>query len=84
MEPKLKNDQKYQSGIRQSTLGQFPGLSEHHSSLIANFYNLTTGNISPQYHILFDNFFETVYITGVNGPKVDAICNNLFDHKRYW
>ena len=28
--------------------------------------------------------FENLYITGENDPIVDAICNNLFDHKHDW
>ena len=60
------------------------GFSEHHSLLFANICHLKTGHISPQYHVVFDNLFETVYITGKNDPIIVLICNNLFDHKRAW
>ena len=38
----------------------------------------------PQYHVFFDDLFETVYRTEWNDLKVDAICNNLCYQKRDW
>ena len=40
--------------------------------------------ISPHNTTFFKRTFETVYSTGEKDPKVDTICNNLFDHKRDW
>ena len=48
------------------------------------FPHIDTGNIYPQYHVVFDNLFETVYSTGENDPIVDVICNKLFDRERDW
>lgn len=41
-------------------LGMFLGFSPLHSSLVPLVLNLTTGKISPQYHVIFDDRFETV------------------------
>ena len=39
------------------------GFSENNSSLVANIQNLTTGYISLQYHVVFDDMFHTVFGT---------------------
>ena len=72
LDPKLKNDQKIPKRNRHSILGQFIVFLEPHSSLIAKILHLNTGNISPQYHFVFDDLFETVYSTGENDPRVNA------------
>ena len=33
-------------------LGQFVGFSDEHSSLVANVWHLTTGYISPLFHVV--------------------------------
>ena len=55
------------------------GFSDEHSSLVANVRNLSTGFVSPQFHVVFDDLFQTVSSSGDNDPVIDAICNNLFD-----
>ena len=44
----------------QSRRGIFVGLSGHHSSDVPLILNLTTGSISPQFHVVFDDTFSTV------------------------
>jgi hypothetical protein len=41
-------------------LGLFLGFSKLHSSLVPLVLNVAIGHISPQYHVIFDNKFETV------------------------
>ena len=65
-------------------MGQFLGFSNKHSSLVANVRNLSTGYISPQFHLVFDDLFETVVCLGEDDIVFDAICNNLFDLNREW
>ncbi len=36
------------------------------------------GYVSPQYHLVFDDLFETVISTGKD-KLIDDICNSLFD-----
>jgi hypothetical protein len=58
------------------------GFSDEHSSLVANVHHLTTGFVSPQYHVVLDDLFQTVFSSGDNDALVDTICNNLFDFNR--
>jgi hypothetical protein len=43
---------------KRACLGQFVGFSDEHSSLVANAWHLTTGYISPQFHVVVDNLHE--------------------------
>src|SRR6056300_431515 len=84
LESKLQNDQKLPKWNRRSRMGQFLGFSDEHSSLVGNVRNLSTGFVSPQYHLVFDDLFETVFRQGDNDVVVDGICNELFDCNRDW
>ena len=39
--------------------------------------NLHTGYVSPQYHVVFDDNFETVFNDGKSSDKVDKMYNQL-------
>jgi hypothetical protein len=54
------------------------GYLDEHSSLIANIRHLKTGFVSPQYHVIFDDLFESVFSSGANDALVDSICKNLY------
>ena len=84
LKAKLQNDQKLPKWNCWSRLGQFLGFSEGHSTLVANVRNLRNGYISPQYHLAFDDLFETTVRQGDNDPIIDTICNDLFDSSRDW
>ena len=43
-----------------SRAGVYLGRSKHHASNVALVLNLATGNVSPQYHLTFDDTFSTV------------------------
>jgi hypothetical protein len=43
-----------------SRAGVYLGRSKHHASNVALILNLETGNVSPQYHLTFDDTFSTV------------------------
>ncbi len=49
-------------------LGLFLGFSDIHSSLVPLVLNVETGHISPQFHVIFDDKFETVNSLAVNQP----------------
>lgn len=74
LDPKLQDGKKIPKWNRRSRLGQFMGFSDKHSSLVANVRHRTTGFVSPQYHVVFDDLFQTVF----NDALVNTICNNLF------
>jgi hypothetical protein len=82
LEAKLQNDQKLPKWNRRARLGQFVGFSDEHSSMVANVRHLTTGFISPQFHVVFDNLFETVNCTGVDDQVVESFYNGLFQRNR--
>jgi hypothetical protein len=50
--------------------------------MVANFRHLTTGYISSQFHVVFDDLFETVNCTGADDRVVESICNELFQRNR--
>ena len=82
LEAKLQNDQKLPKWNRRARLGQFVGFLDEHSSMVANVRHLTTGYISPQFHVVFDDLFETVNRTGVDEQAVESVCNGLFQRNR--
>eukprot|EP01082_Thalassiosira_pseudonana_P009463 g8665.t1 g8665 contig3:647373-650417(+) len=82
LDPKLQDGKKLPKWNRRSRMGQFLGFSDEHSSLVANFRNLRTGYVSPQYHVVFDDLFQTVHSTGENDVIVDFICQRLFEEER--
>ena len=59
-------------------MGQFLGYSRIHSSTVALVRNLHTGHVSPQYHVIFDDKFETVFNDGKTKEELDRICEELF------
>jgi len=44
------------------------GQSPLHASMVSLILNLQTGNISLQYHVVHDDFFETIYSHGTELP----------------
>ncbi len=58
------------------------GYSDEHSSLVANVHHLSTGYVSPQFHVVFDDLFETVVRNGDNDAVINSICDGLFERNR--
>ena len=44
--------------------------------------NLHTGFVSPQYHLVFDDNYDTIYHESKSEEEIDAICQKLFDNNR--
>ena len=44
-----------------SKRGQFVGCSPLHASNVGMIRNLNTGCVSPQFHVMYNDFFETVH-----------------------
>ena len=68
---KLQDGHKLPKWSRRACMGQFLSFSREHSSLVAMVRNLHTGFISPQYHVVFDDKFETVYHDGKSSEELD-------------
>lgn len=60
LDPKLQDGKKIPRWNQQSRLDQFMGFSDEHSSLVALVRHLTTGIVSPQYHVVFDDLFRSL------------------------
>jgi hypothetical protein len=52
----------------QACLGLFLGFLDLHSSLVPLVLNVETGHISPQFHVIFDDKFETVNSLPIDQP----------------
>jgi hypothetical protein len=79
LEAKLQNDQKHPKWNGRAQMGQFVGFSDKHSSLVANVRHLSTNFISPQFHVVFDDLFNTVNRMGVDEPVIESICQDCFN-----
>ena len=60
LEPALQDGKKIPKWKPRARLGMFLGFSPLHSSLVPLVLNVATGRITPQYHVIFDDKFETV------------------------
>ena len=84
LDAKLQDGKKLPKWNRRARMGQFLGFSTTHSSLVAMVRNLHTGHVSPQYHVVFDDKFETIFNNGMPDEKFDELCNDLFETSRDW
>jgi len=84
LNPKLQDGKKIPKWNHCARMGQFLGYSDENSSLVANVRHFGSGYVSPQYHVLFDDLFHTVFRDG-NDALNKAICDLLWvtDHKIY-
>ncbi len=46
---------------------------------MANERHLSTGHMSPQFHVVFDDLFETVVCNEDNDEVINSICDGLFE-----
>jgi transposase InsO family protein len=56
----LQQGQKIRKWDERARIGIYLGQSPQHAKTVALVLSLSTGNVSPQYHVQFDDFFETV------------------------
>jgi Reverse transcriptase (RNA-dependent DNA polymerase) len=60
LDPTIQDGRKLPRWQPKSRRGQFLGVSKLHASTIGLIRNLRTGNISPQFHVVYDEWFTTV------------------------
>ena len=60
LDPKLQDGHKIPKFDARSRRGLHLGLSPRHASTAPLVLNLFTGNVSPQFHVVFDDWFSTV------------------------
>jgi Reverse transcriptase (RNA-dependent DNA polymerase)/GAG-pre-integrase domain len=58
---KLKDGQKIPKWEPRSHRGQYVGNSPLHASTVGLVRNLQTSSITPQFHLIYDDYFETVH-----------------------
>ena len=60
LDPRLADGKSVPKWTKRSRLGVYLGCSAHHSTTVGRILNMTTGSISPQYHVVYDELFTTV------------------------
>ena len=70
LDPKLQDGNKIPKWQPRSRRGQFVGFSPIHASTVPLVRNLRTGNLSPQFHVVHDSYFETATSDPNEVPKV--------------
>lgn len=60
LEPKLQDKKKIPKWNPRSRQGKFLGYWKEHATNVGLILNLQTKRISPQFHVLFDDYFTTV------------------------
>ena len=71
LEPKLqKSGIKIPKWAPRSRRGAFMGFSPHHSTLVPRVLNFTTGSITPQFHVVFDDSFSSVHSSSLKNTSI--------------
>ena len=78
LDPKLQDGKKLPKWKPRSCCGQFFVFSEEHSSTVGMIHNLNTGYVSPQFHVVYNERFETVLGDTITLDR--DIWLNLFCH----
>ncbi len=60
LDPALQDGHKTPKWDTRARRGMFVGFSALHSSLVPLILNVSTGKITPQFHVVFDDKFQTV------------------------
>ena len=74
LDPKLQDGKKLPKWDPQTRQGQYLGKSNAHSSSVGLIRNLRTGYISPQFHVVYDNLFQTV----MGGMKIMMLYQIIY------
>ena len=86
LDPKLQDGHKLPKWSPRSRRGQFLGYSKEHSTTIGLILNLRTGYIAPQFHVVYDDLYQTVsneaLIEGDLLPFDQIEWENLFRDQR--
>ena len=64
LDPKLQDSKKLPKWSMRSRRGIYLGVSPFHSSTVHLVLNPSTGSITPQYHVVFDDSFSTIFSNG--------------------
>ena len=84
LEPKLQIHQKLPKWNQRARIGKFLGVLDEHYSLVENVCHLSTGYISPQFHLVFDDLFKMFICTRDDENVFNAIYNDIFELNGDW
>jgi transposase InsO family protein len=82
LDPRLADGDSIPKWNHRARMGMFLGFSNEHSSLVPLVLNLRTGHVSPQYHVIFDDNFETVPSLNPSESDIDDKFAALFDSSK--
>ena len=78
LDPRVQDGKKIPKWDSRNRLGQYLGKSTKYASSVGLIRNLRTRCISPQYHVIYDNSFNTMMGGDEDNDAVaDHICSNL-------
>ena len=77
LDPRLQDSKKILKWSMRSKRGIYLGVSPFNSSTVHLVLNPATRSITPQYHLVFDDIFSTVFSNGQFDP---SIWTNLLFH----
>ncbi|KAL7526047.1 hypothetical protein ACHAXR_002208, partial [Thalassiosira sp. AJA248-18] len=83
LEASLQDGKKIPKWNRRARMGQFLGFSRQHSSLVAMVRNLHTGYVSPQFHVVFDDKFDTIYTEFKTDEELEIISELEKQRRRH-
>ena len=79
LDPKLQDGSKLPKFKARSRQGKFLGYSAEHASSVGLVLNRVTGRISPQFHVVYDDYFQTVRgLADAKDIDLDAIDWDTF------
>ena len=81
LDPKVQDGNKLPRWVPKARRGQFLGRSRTHASSIGLIKNMTTGYLSTQFHVVYDDFFTTVASTGDN-VALEETWNYIYQFMR--
>ena len=83
LDPTLQDGHKLPKWKPRSRRGIFLGFSKRHSSRVPLVLNTKTGHISPQFHVVFDDWFTSVIGASPDRPFDQNEWTQLFADSRY-
>ena len=76
LEPKIQDGKKLPKWQRRSRQAIYLGVSKLHSTTVHLVLNPESGKVTPQYHVVFDDHFSTVYS---GGEFTDSVWDSLLE-----
>jgi hypothetical protein len=82
LDPRLQGTTIVPKFTPRSRRGVFVGFSRRHSSTVPLVLNLSTLSITPQFHIIFDDWFTSVSSSSTS-DELDSSWLTLFSDSKY-